>query len=216
MPTIKKSEFWEAAFLDKQLMWGLAAAPTALVAAEEFARAGVAEVLIPGIGYGRNAQPFLARGMAVTGIEISETAVALARSRLGLQVPIFCGSVAEMPFDDKVYGGIFSYGLIYLLDAAGRAKFIEDCWRQLAPGGRLIVTAISKQAPMYGQGACLGEDWYERLPGLPMYFYDEDSIRREFGLYGLVSCTVLDEATPHGGTLPFWYIACQKDGAPQT
>lgn len=54
--------FWEAAFHDKQVMWGLEPAQSAVIAGEHFARAGAKHVLIPGIGYGRNAGPFIDRG----------------------------------------------------------------------------------------------------------------------------------------------------------
>ena len=81
------AEFWETAFRKMQLAWGLEPTVSAGLAAERFAAAGARDVLIPGIGYGRNARPFLDRGMAVTGIEIAETAIALARD--GLPTPWF-------------------------------------------------------------------------------------------------------------------------------
>lgn len=202
-------EFWETAFTDKQLMWGIEPTASALFARDTFARVGVREVLIPGIGYGRNARAFLDRGMSVTGIEISATAIALARAQLGLEIPIFHGSVADMPFERRLYDGIFCYGLIYLLNAAGREKLRRDCARQLAPGGHMIFTVISKKAPMYGQGRELGDDWYERLPDLQMYFYDADSVRREFGPFGLIECSEIDEPTPDGGSLPFLNVVCR-------
>lgn len=203
------TEFWETAFNEKQLMWGLEPTASALFAGDYFARMGVKNVLIPGIGYGRNAKPFLDRGMSVTGIEISETAIALARSQLGLQIPIYHGSVASMPYDSRQYDGVFCYGLIYLLDAAGREKLIRDCYRQLTPGGHMIFTVISKKAPMYGQGARLGDDWYERLPNVKMYFYDAESVKRELGPYGLVEYSEVDE--PSGSvSLPFINVVCKK------
>lgn len=203
------SEFWETAFTEKQLMWGLEPTKSAIDAADHFARLGIKDVLIPGVGYGRNAKAFLDRGMSVTGIEISETAIALARSQLGLELPIHHGSVTNMPFDDREYDGIFCCGLIYLLDTHARAKLIRDCERQLAPGGHMIFTVISKRAPMYGRGAQLGEDCYEIMPGLPMYFYDADSVAREFGPHGLIEHSEIDEPTP-GGTLPFIHVICKK------
>lgn len=206
------TEFWETIFAEKELMWGLEPTASALLARDDFARLGVKDVLIPGFGYGRNAKPFLEHGMSVTGIEISETAIALARSRLGLQVPIYHGSVTDMPFDGRQYDGIFCFGLIYLLDAHGREKFIRDCYRQLAPGGHMIFTVISKKAPFYGQGTRLGEDWYERLPNLKMYFYDADSVRREFEPCGLVEFSEIDEVS--GGGAPFLNVVCRKSGAP--
>lgn len=75
-----------------------------------------------------------------------------------------------MPFDDREFDGVFCHGLAYLLDAAARAKLFADCSRHLRPRGSMIFTLISKRAPMYGQGPKLGEDWYERAPGVPMFF----------------------------------------------
>ncbi len=157
----EQTEIWEAVFADKQMMWGHEPTLSAIFAKDDFVRMGVRDVLIPGVGYGRNAKLFLDHGMSVTGIEISETAISLARSQLGLDIPIHHGSVANMPFDTRQYDGVFCYGLIYLLDADGRAKLIRDCWEQLVPGGSMIFTVISKEAPMYGQGPRLGDDWYE-------------------------------------------------------
>ncbi len=203
------SEFWETAFSKMQLAWGLAPTASAILASELFARAGVTDVLIPGIGYGRNAKPFLDRGMSVTGIEVSATAIALARSRLGLKIPIVHGSVTDMPFDQRQYGGVFCYGLVYLLDSAGRKRLIQDCLRQTARGGLSMFTVISKRAPMYGEGPRLGDDWYERLPGLPMYFYDAESVRREFGPFGLAEFSEIDEPSDGGGSLPFFNVICK-------
>lgn len=194
------TEFWETAFTDKQLMWGLEPALSATFASDYFARMGVKEVLIPGIGYGRNAKAFLERGMAVTGIEISETAIALARAKLGLEIPIYHGSVTNMPFDQRTYDGVFCYGLAYLLDAQGRAKLIQECYRQLAPGGHMIFTVISKEAPLYGGGTRL--------------IYDDDSVQSEFGPYGLVEFSRLDEPTLNGGSHPFINVTCKKAKLP--
>ena len=204
------TEFWETAFTEKQLMWGFEPTASAIFARNYFARMGVKDVLIPGIGYGRNAKVFLDHGMSVTGIEISDTAIALARSQLGLQIPIYHGSVTNMPYDSRQYDGVFCYGLIYLLDADGRAKLIRDCYRQLTLGGHMIFTVISKKAPMYGQGARLGDDWYERLPGLQMFFYDAALVEREFGPHGLVEFSEIDEPTPGGDSLPFINVVCKK------
>jgi hypothetical protein len=63
---------------------------------------------------------------------------------------------------------------------------------------------------MYGQGPRLGDDWYERLPGLPMYFYDADSVRREFAPYGLVESSEINEPADGGVALPFINVFCRK------
>lgn len=59
-------------------------------------------MLIPGIGYGRNAQIFRDNGMKVTGIEISGTAIEMAKKHYGSDMTIYHGSVTDMPFDDQI------------------------------------------------------------------------------------------------------------------
>ena len=202
-------EFWEDAFASKQLMWGHGPTRSALLARDHFVRIGAKRVLLPGIGYGRNARVLIDAGMSVTGIEISETAIALARSQLGLDIPIHHGSVTDMPFDDNRYDAVFCFGLLYLLDAPARAKVLRDCYRQLEPGGQMIFSVISKRAPMYGQGEKLGEDWYRMPYGVNLFFYDEASLERELGPYGLHELSEIDE--PTGGTIhPFINAICVR------
>lgn len=143
------NEFWEKAFQNKQEMWGFEPAKSAIFARDFFLEKGVKNVLIPGIGYGRNASPFLESDMHVTGIEISQTAIELAQKHFGDQIKIYQGSVTEMPYDAIFYDGIFCYGLIYLIDHEERKKFIQNCYHQLTDNGYMIFTAITKGAKTY-------------------------------------------------------------------
>lgn len=201
----KQPEFWEMAFSGKQEMWGFEPARSALLTRDLFVQQGITNILIPGIGYGRNAQIFRDSGMTVTGIEISGSAIAMARKHYGPDMVIHHGSVADMPFDDQQYGGVFCYALIHLLDSTGRAKLISDCYDQLAPGGYMVFTLISKAASTYGQGKQIGTDRYEQFGGVNMFFYDEASIHAEFGRAGLCSITKVEE------NYPFFLVECRKE-----
>ena len=53
------TEFWEQAFKQKQEMWGLEPAKSAVLTKDFFVEQQIKNVLIPGIGYGRNAQIFI-------------------------------------------------------------------------------------------------------------------------------------------------------------
>ncbi|MDR2470473.1 MAG: class I SAM-dependent methyltransferase [Tannerella sp.] len=208
--------FWEASFAEKQTMWGFEPAESAIVAKDFFLKEKVKDVLIPGSGYGRNARVFLDAGMIVTGIEISKTAIELAKNQNKLDMPVYNGSVADMPFDDKLYDGIFSYALIHLLNTDERAKFIRDCYNQLQPNGTMIFSFISKNDPMYGSGQELSKDWFEMSSGVKLFFYDADSIRHEFGNYGLMDFHAMDEPvkfTLHHLPMKFIVVKCKKIGA---
>lgn len=208
------TEFWEAAFIEKQEMWGLQPADSAIAANDLFLEKGVKNVLIPGIGYGRNARIFRDNGMTVTGIEVSRTAIDLAKAHFGDDIHIHHGSVTDMPFDSKVYDGIFCFALIHLLNERERKALIANCFAQLAPGGYMIFVTISKMAPMFQRGTCIGPDHYETMPGVRIFFYDAESVRREFGAYGLLDFTEIVEPNNHAKDAPpleFLMIRCRKD-----
>ncbi|PST84272.1 SAM-dependent methyltransferase [Pedobacter yulinensis] len=199
-----KPGFWESAFNEKGEMWGFAPANSAVRANDLFLKQGPGKVLVPGIGYGRNARLFVESGMDVTGIEISETAIAMAKKHFGEALKIYHGSVTDMPFDADLYDGIFCHALIHLLDAPERAKLIADCYRQMAPGGHMIFTVISKTAATYGKGRPIGPDRYEQFGGVNLFFYDEDAIVAEFSGAGLLSIAPISE------NQPFFFIVCRR------
>jgi SAM-dependent methyltransferase len=208
--------FWESNFQEKQKMWGLTPASSAIMAASLFLENRFQHILIPGLGYGRNAKPFLNNGMEVTGIEISETAISLAKAQFGDRLQnIYHGSVGEMPFSDDHYDGIFCYSLIHLFDKPSRLKLIEDCFNKLKPGGIMIFITVSKQFPSFGQGKLLEHNRYETLPGVCLYFYDSSSIQQDFGSYGLISYEPIAEnkqTSKNQLQIPpgYWSIICRK------
>jgi SAM-dependent methyltransferase len=185
-------------------MWGFEPAKSAVLTKDFFVERKVKSILIPGIGYGRNAKIFMDHGMTVTGIEISQTAIDLAKEHLGNDLTIYHGSVTEMPFDDKLYDGVFCYGLIYLLDKKEREKLIQNCFNQLADNGFMIFTAITKEAQTYGKGTQISKDRFEMFGGVKIFFYDKKSIFEEFGFAGLFEVTEVAE------NFPFYIIKCRK------
>lgn len=199
------AEFWEEAFKDKQEMWGIEPAHSALLATDFFVEQKIKNVLIPGIGYGRNAKAFMDHGMAVTGIEISQTAIDLASRHFGNKLTIYQGSVNEMPYDNKMYDGIFCYGLVYLLDEEERKKLIQNCFDQLTENGCMVFTAITKEAQTYGQGKLISKDRFEMFGGVNIFFYDRATISEEFGSAGLFEVTEVME------NYPFYFIKCRKN-----
>jgi SAM-dependent methyltransferase len=207
LTTTEMTEFWEEAFKDKQEMWGFEPAKSAVLTKDFFVEHKIKSVLIPGIGYGRNAQIFRDNGMTVTGIEISQTAIDLAQKHFGNDLTIYHGSVTEMPFDDKLYDGIFCYGLIYLLDKDERKKLIKDCFNQLTENGFMIFTAITKDAQTYGKGTLISKDRFEMFGGVRIFFYDKETIDEEFENAGLFEVTEVTE------NYPFYLIRCRKDKA---
>jgi SAM-dependent methyltransferase len=99
-----------------------------------------ARILDAGCGSGRNMVE-LAHSGTVTGVELSETSVALARERGAGEV--IAGSVLEMPFADDSFDLAVSLDVIeHLQDDLGALRELR---RAVAPGGALLVTVPAYQ-----------------------------------------------------------------------
>ncbi len=200
------AEFWEESFKVNREMWGFDPAKSTVLINDFFVEQSVKNVLIPGIGYGRNAQLFRENGMQVTGIEISKTAIDLAHKHFGENLLIHHGSATEMSFDENLYDGIYCYALLHLLDKNEREKLIQDCYDQLAENGFMVFATVSKKAPMFGQGIPISKDRFEVFGSVKMYFYDRESIEKDFAKAGLFEIEEVDDI------YPFYLIKCKKTG----
>lgn len=207
------SEFWDEMFQKIGLLWQFEPADSAIYACNLFARNGLRKILIPGVGYGRNAQLFVEQGFEVTGIEISKTAIQLAHEN-GLVFPIHHGSVAQMPFDNSVYDGIYCYALVHLLNQKERRQFLKNCFNQLKSGGIMIFVVVSKHyKKLYNSGALISKDRFRMNRGLNVLFYDEVSIENEFGKFDLLEYCEINEPVKHlenEEPMKFYQIICRK------
>ncbi len=206
------TEYWDSSFKNEGIRWGFEPSDSALAALEIFKSYGIKNILIPGIGYGRNAKVFFNAGLDVTGIEISKFAIDLAAQN-GLHFTIHHGSVTQMPFDDKLYDGIFCYALLHLLNKNERRKFLIDCRNQLKPGGIMVFTVVSKKADLYGKGIRISKDRFRLKNGISVYFYDTKTAEQEFKDFALLSIKEIDEPIkfmPNQPPLKCILVICQK------
>jgi SAM-dependent methyltransferase len=185
-------EFWESKFKNEGAMWKFDPSDSAFLALELFKSHGFKSILIPGIGYGRNARLFYDNGFNVTGIEISESAIELAK-KSGLNCKIHHGSVIAMPFDNQQFDAVYCYALIHLLNKPERKTFLYRCFNQLKPEGLMVFTVATKEMSMYGEGKYLSRDRFEISKGLKVFFYDSSSVLKEFEAFGLIDYHDIEE-----------------------
>ena len=190
-------------------MWGENPADNSRTVLELLRKRNIKSVLIPGFGYGRNAKVFYDEGFEVTGIEISQTAIERARKHFTNDVTIHHGSVTDMPFDESHYDSIYCYSLIHLLTKAERKKLIHDCYSQLKPSGIMVFVALSINDTRFGVGEELEKNTFHSPQGLNLYFYDEASIKDEFGSYNIVETKEINEPKKNP-TERHWMIVCEK------
>ena len=101
-------EYWESKFKTEGPMWDFFPADSAIQAVNLFKLNNLRDILIPGFGYGRNGELFIENDFDVTGIEISKSAIDIAKAN-NINCMIHHGSVTDMPFDKKVFDGLVCY-----------------------------------------------------------------------------------------------------------
>jgi SAM-dependent methyltransferase len=205
-------EYWESRFSSEGAMWQFEPSDSALTALDFFKTRGIKKILIPGFGYGRNAKLFIDNGFEVTGIEISGSAIQLAKQS-GISCKIHHGSVTSMPFDKEKYSGIFCYALVHLLNKPERRNFLKACYNQVTPGGYMVFTLASKQMSMYGSGTKLGRNRFRIPGGLEVFFYDQESVWEEFSDFGITEFHDITEPikfAPEQEPIKLIFVICQK------
>jgi trans-aconitate 2-methyltransferase len=207
------TEYWNNRFLIENEIWGSSHSKTAELCLSFFLKNGIKKILIPGVGYGRNAQFFEKNGQNVEGIEISGHAIKMAKNK-GLTFPIYKGNVLEMPFNDDKYEGIYCFNVLHLLKKPDRKSFIGKCYNQLNPGGLVFFVVFSEKEPSYGKGEKTEENTFESKPGRPVHYFDDEDIRNHFEEFKILETGLIEDCENHGDegvhTHILRYIIAQK------
>lgn len=105
---------------------------------------GPLRVLDAGCGSGKVLDLLIRDGHAAWGLDLSATALALARRRGPF--PLARASVAALPFADASFDAVVSLDVLANLPPAAVPAALADCRRVLVPGGRLILNLVAFQS----------------------------------------------------------------------
>ena len=149
---------WEQRFRDEDAPWERDHVHPAVA---HWAAAGVltpgARIHVPGCGRGREPEALARLGLAVTAVDLSETAMAWQRARLGdagLDAALVTGDALAFrpdPPADLVWEQTF----LCAINPHDRKRYEAMAFDSLAPGGRLLALFMQKEergGPPYGCG----------------------------------------------------------------
>lgn len=121
------------------------------------------KVLDVGCGNGYVLANYARAGADVYGVDLTEAAIALTRQRFSLagRTGSFRAANAEaLPFPGETFDCVCSMGVLHHTPDTERA--VQEVWRVLKPGGRLIVMLYHRDSALYQlnfrlQQLCLGK-----------------------------------------------------------
>jgi len=120
-------------------------------------------VLDLGSGTGKNSIFLSERESIVTGIDLSDTAVRLAKDRsqtAGLNIKFIKSSIGEIfPFEDNSFDLILDIVSSNSLSDAERKVYLQECRRVLKPEGYVFIKALCKDGDKHATALI------EKFPG---------------------------------------------------
>ncbi len=208
-------EYWNKRYSDGGKIWGIDPSITAEFALNLFKNYDIRSVLIPGSGYGRHTKYFSENDYSVTGIEISEIAVNIAKE-FDEESDYILGSVLDMPFNEEKFDAVFCYNVLHLLLKNQRTLFIEKCYNQLSDRGFAFFAVFSDEEESFGRGKKIEENTFESKPYRPTHYYTEQDLLQEFYNFSITDTGIIEENENHGElgqhTHKLRYLFAKKSG----
>jgi SAM-dependent methyltransferase len=119
-----------------------------------------------GSGSGRISLDLASRGAAVTLVDLSPVALAVARERFqraARQAVFLRADIRDMPLPDASFDVAWSAGVLEHLPAPGRRRALAEMGRVVRPGGRVIAVVPFARCLIYR----IGKWWSERSGDWP-------------------------------------------------
>jgi SAM-dependent methyltransferase len=140
---------WDASYRDGPAPWDVDRPQPAIV---RLASEGgfVGAVLDAGCGTGENALHVAALGLSVLGVDVAETALAIARAKAddrGIEVQFAAADALHLERLERRFQTVLDCGLFHTFDGAERPGYAASLASVTEPGGTLHVLCFSDDGP---------------------------------------------------------------------
>lgn len=181
-PSVEMDEIYRNVPLE-EIPWNVEAPPAALVELIESGKVQPCKAVDLGCGAGNYAIHLARLGFQVTGIDISPSAIKIAREHAendGVKCSFLVGDVlGELEEVTETFDFAYDWELLHHIFPDRRGKYVENVHRLLGSGGKYFSVCFSEKDPGFG-----GSGKYRKTRlGTVLYFSSEDELRHVFEPY---------------------------------
>jgi SAM-dependent methyltransferase len=140
----RSAQPWDASYRNGPAPWDIERPQPAIVRLGEAAFSGA--VLDAGCGTGENALHVAALGLAVLGVDVAETAIAIARetaARRGVDAAFEVADALHLDRLGRQFDTVLDCGLLHTFDGDERRAYVASLATVTRPGARLYVLCFS-------------------------------------------------------------------------
>jgi len=141
---------WDASYCEGPPPWDIGRPQPAMV---RIAKKFVGPVLDAGCGTGENALHAASLGLAVTGVDVAETAIALAREKAaarGLDADFAVADAFQLNHLGQKFQTVLDCGLFHTFNADERALYVASLASVTGRGAAVYILCFSDAAPDTG------------------------------------------------------------------
>jgi SAM-dependent methyltransferase len=151
---------WDASYHGGPAPWDIGRPQPAIVrVASKGGFAGA--VLDAGCGTGENALQVASLGLSVLGVDVAETALAIARQKAtdrGIKVEFAAADAFQLQRLGRTFNSVLDCGLFHTFDPDERPRYVESVASVTEHHGTLYVLCFSDEGPDTGPHPVKGEE----------------------------------------------------------
>ncbi|MBT7914018.1 class I SAM-dependent methyltransferase [Candidatus Bathyarchaeota archaeon] len=163
----------------EKIPWNIQDPPSFLVRVVESGKVTPCRTVDIGCGVGNYAVWLASKGFQVTGIDVSEKAIEIARDQAqqkGVDCEFLVGDLVSPDFEPEgVFQFAYDWEVLHHVFPEERGIYIDNIRKMLEPGGIYFSVCFSEQDSDFG-----GEGKYRQTPmNTTLYFSSEEEIRNQ-------------------------------------
>ena len=167
----------------EEIPWNIETPPDALLDLIESGKLKPCKTIDLGCGAGNYAIYLASIGFDVTGIDISPSAIKMAKEKAkkkGVKCNFLVADVlGDLDEVKETFDFAYDWELLHHIFPEKRKKYVGNVYRILNPGGKYLSVCFSEKDPQFG-----GHGKYRKTSlGTILYFSSEDELRNLFGFY---------------------------------
>ncbi len=145
-----------------------------------------AKVLELGCGDGKTLSALVANGFNVTGIDVSPSAIKLARKKIGKKAKLVVGDVCDLPFEKNSFDAVIAVHVLDHLSQKERKIAVAEIKRVLKKNGVIFFQGFSKNDFRFGAGEKVEKNTFRRKNNVWYHYFSTLDVRRLFYSFEVV------------------------------
>ena len=177
-----------------------------------FTRDGKTKVLDLGCGAGRHLYFMSNENLDVYGVDISQDGVDYSNELLrqhNLKGEAVTGTMDNIPYEDNMFDGLISYGVLYYSSMDVIKKCASEIHRVMKHGGKALIVLRTTEDYRSGQGIEIEENTFLinesdeskcafNENGMKMHFFTREEVEELFNGFETVVIDKIDETSDNG------------------